>query len=178
MAMAMARVLRWVVVAMGAAFAVLLVTGLYLTWNYRPVGSAGWTDVHRIASAAFLLLGLATVVLAGMLAVQRHRWGTGIAGGGVFAAGLAAWFTGRFLPFDQLALWAVTVGTNYSKGYVDIFSGDLVRDVRVNGHVMSVDTFSRWFYAHTVLMPIVLLALGIALLRTTRSRSDPETPRD
>ena len=28
---------------------------------------------------------------------------------------------------------------------------------------MSVDSFERWFFAHTVVIPIVLLTLGIAL---------------
>jgi hypothetical protein len=56
--MAIARVLRWVVAAMGVALAILVVTGLYLTWNSSPFGTVGWVHAHRVASSAFVLLGL------------------------------------------------------------------------------------------------------------------------
>ena len=47
-------------------------------------------------------------------------------------------FTGYLLPWDQLALWAVTVGTNMM-GYTPVF-GDQVRFVLLGGVEIGTDT--------------------------------------
>jgi quinol-cytochrome oxidoreductase complex cytochrome b subunit len=169
-------------VALIAAFVVLLATGLYLTWNYRPTGAFAWAKVmdldvdklpttirslHQIAARIFVLLGLGVAVMATVLAVRRRRVGPGLAGVAMLVTTLAASVTGLFLPWDQLGLWAVTVGTDY-KGYAPIITGDQIRFVDVSGSRISPSTFTRWFFAHEVVVPVLLIALGVVLFRLAR----------
>jgi hypothetical protein len=87
--------------------------------------------------------------------------------GGSFSGGLLAW--------DQVALWAVTVGADF-KGFTKIVSGDNVRSVIIGSKEISTGAFTTWFWVHTVVIPVVVLALGIALLRGGRARVDEDEP--
>ena len=62
-------------------------------------------------------------------------------------------FTGYLLPWDQLALWAVTVGTNMM-GYTPVF-GDQVRFVLLGGAEIGTDTLLRWYVLHVLMLPFV-----------------------
>src|ERR687897_640907 len=64
-------------------------------------------------------------------------------------------FTGYLLPWDQLALWAVTVGTNMM-GYTPVF-GDQVRFVLLGGNEIGTDTLLRWYVLHVLMLPFVLV---------------------
>ena len=52
---------------------------------------------------------------------------------------------------DQLALWAVTVGTNMM-GYTPVF-GDQVRFVLLGGVEIGTDTLLRWYVLHVLMLP-------------------------
>ena len=63
-------------------------------------------------------------------------------------------FTGYLLPWDQLALWAVTVGTNMM-GYTPVF-GEQVRfccSAAGDRHRHA----ARWYVLHVLLLPFVLV---------------------
>src|SRR6266851_6934247 len=117
-----------VVAALSAQLALLAITGLWLVFYYRPGPTPSLTiqalrtavtasqrvrDVHRLAAVA----ALPTSAAAGVLVVADARtlrpgWLKGrlalAAGPGLAVlVGLAS-FTGYLLPWDQLALWAVT----------------------------------------------------------------------
>ena len=62
-------------------------------------------------------------------------------------------FTGYLLPWDQLALWAVTVGTNMA-GYTPVF-GEEVRFVLLGGKEISPETLLRWYVLHVLFLPFV-----------------------
>ena len=64
-------------------------------------------------------------------------------------------FTGYLLPWDQLALWAVTVGTNMM-GYTPVF-GDQVRFALLGGSEIGTDTLLRWYVLHVLLLPFVIV---------------------
>ncbi|MCU1462832.1 MAG: putative menaquinol-cytochrome c reductase cytochrome b subunit [Acidimicrobiales bacterium] len=66
----------------------------------------------------------------------------------------AATFTGFLLPWDQLALWAVTVGTNM-KGYTPVF-GSQVRFALLGGVEVTQATLWRWFVVHTIVLTVAL----------------------
>ena len=57
-------------------------------------------------------------------------------------------FTGYLLPWDQLALWAVTVGTNMM-GYTPVF-GSQVRFVLLGGVEIGSETLLRWYVLHVL----------------------------
>src|SRR5205085_1280336 len=64
-------------------------------------------------------------------------------------------FTGYLLPWDQLALWAVTVGTNMM-GYTPVF-GQQVRFVLLSGVEISSETLLRWYVLHVLLFPFIIV---------------------
>ena len=61
-------------------------------------------------------------------------------------------FTGYLLPWDQLALWAVTVGTNMM-GYTPVF-GSQVRFVLLGGVEIGTETLLRWYVLHVLHVPV------------------------
>ena len=125
-------------------FILLTVTGIFLMFFYRPTDVNAWSDIKT----------LETAVTFGSLVRNMHRWGAHLMVLSVFlhmsrvfyhgaykpprefnwVVGvmllqftLLLSFTGYLLPWDQLALWAVTVGTNMM-GYTPVF-GSQVRFV-------------------------------------------------
>jgi quinol-cytochrome oxidoreductase complex cytochrome b subunit len=179
-----ARVLlRWTLGAAAVAFGVLLVTGLYLIWNYRPYGDIPWTPpsgvridmlphrmnlVHEWAARIFGASVIASTIVAIAVATETRRWGPVITGVGLVLVTIVAALSGNILPWDQVALTAVTVGTDMA-GY-DQFSDDTVRYVLIGGYEIDGGTFMAWFRMHTIAIPIVLVALGVTLVLLTRQR--------
>ena len=112
-------------------FIVLTITGIFLMFFYRPAAELGsaaaYTDMQNIRTSVFF----------GDLVRNMHRWGAHLMVLGdahmarVFYTGsykpprefnrvigvlllfltLGLSFTGYLLPWDQLSIWAVTVGT-------------------------------------------------------------------
>jgi quinol-cytochrome oxidoreductase complex cytochrome b subunit len=130
---------------------------------------------HRVAGLVFVALGLAVGVMAVVSALRRRRVGAGLVGVTFLIAGLAASFSGSLLPWDQLGLWTVTVGRDI-KGYAPIVSGDEIRFVIVGTSRISTDTFTRWFFTHEIVIPVVLIGLGIVLFRATNPRQASVEP--
>jgi quinol-cytochrome oxidoreductase complex cytochrome b subunit len=73
-------------------------------------------------------------------------------------------FTGYLLPWDQLAFWAVTVGTEMA-GYVP-FIGDSVQEVMLGGPVVGAATLLRFYVLHVAVLPtIIVIVLMVHLWR-------------
>ena len=110
-------------------FILLTVTGIFLMFFYRPTAAQAWNDIYT----------LQTGVTFGLLVRNMHRWAAHLMVLSVFlhmarvfyhgaykpprefnwvigvillTLTLLLSFTGYLLPWDQLSLWAVTVGTN------------------------------------------------------------------
>jgi quinol-cytochrome oxidoreductase complex cytochrome b subunit len=64
-------------------------------------------------------------------------------------------FTGYLLPWDQLSLWAVTVGANIA-GYSPVF-GNNVKFVLLGGNDIGSNTLIRWYVLHVLLLPFVIV---------------------
>jgi quinol-cytochrome oxidoreductase complex cytochrome b subunit len=64
-------------------------------------------------------------------------------------------FTGYLLPWDQLALWAVTVGTNMM-GYTPVL-GQEVKFVLLGSKEIGNDTLLRWYVLHVLMLPFVIV---------------------
>lgn len=165
-------------VAVGVFTAVvvaLAVTGLWLVFFYRPSPAPAWPGIphtdtsagvggfvrgfHRLAA----VVALPSALVAGVLVVvdshaRRTGWRRGrlalVAGPALVVLTLAATFTGYLLPWDQLALWAVTVGRNM-RGYSFVF-GSSVKFVLVGGTEIATSTILRWFWVHTVVISMLL----------------------
>ena len=153
-------------------FILLTVTGIFLMFFYRPTAAQAWDDIYT----------LQTSVTFGLLIRNMHRWAAHLMVITVFlhmarvfyhgaykpprefnwvigvillTLTLLLSFTGYLLPWDQLSLWAVTVGTNMM-GYTPVF-GDQVRFVLLGGAEIGTETLLRWYVLHVLLLPFVIV---------------------
>ena len=165
---------------------VLVLTGIALFFLYRPSLAEGWGDVvgggypwdvrvahglravHELTSTLAIPTALATgVVLALGGRESPGRWRGTAVGAGMAVTTLAVSFTGYLLPWDQLALRAVTVGTSL-RGYSPLFDPD-VRFVLLGGVELSPGTVLWWLFVHAVVLTPALV--GLALLGWRRHRA-------
>jgi quinol-cytochrome oxidoreductase complex cytochrome b subunit len=182
---------KWIVatrvalVIVGLIVLVLVVTGVMLVFGYRPEVTTPFQSipshsqtrtVHRTASL-LLFPGFACLVMAAAgLALVRHRaWRlvpVVIAGIAVVAAS----FTGRLLPWDQLNIAARTVGPNVD-GYGTILFNSNVRYVLIGNSAVGPSTIARWFWMHvlgtTLLLVVPLAIVALQTRGTRRGQSDP-----
>ena len=175
------RALGCLLGAAAAEFAVLAVTGVYLVFFYEPRAASSWGAighlrtavtfgdlvriVHRLTAVVMVLTVVAIAAIALTMAVARSRRTgrpavTAVAAVAVAIVGLLASFTGYLLPWDQLALRAVTVGTDMQGFRPIIGLSSQVQYVLIGGAVVSVGTIRFWFVVHVVLVPVVILVIG------------------
>jgi len=81
---------------------------------------------------------------------------------------LALSFTGYLLPWDQLAFWAITVGTNIASAAP--FVGDAFREFLLGGTIIGQNTLIRFYVLHCFFLPGILF--GIAFWHMWRIRKD------
>ena len=152
-------------------FIVLLVTGVLLMFYYVPATNHAYSDMldlqhvvslgkllrnmHRWAAHAMVI-----VVCAHMLRVflqkaykppRQLNWVIGVVS---LVLTLLLSFTGYLLPWDQLALWAVTVGTNMA-GAVPVL-GQKIRLVLLGGDTVDQPTLLRFYVLHVIFLPVFL----------------------
>ena len=152
-------------------FILLTITGIFLMFFYRPTDVQAYTDVQS----------LATSVAFGQLVRNLHRWGAHlmvltvflhmarvfyhgaykpprefnwVVGVVLLFLTLMLSFSGYLLPWDQLSLWAVTVGTNFA-GYSPIL-GSQVKFVLLGSKEISTDTLLRWYVLHVLFFPFII----------------------
>ncbi len=164
-------------------FGILVVTGVCLMFFYTPAVGSAYGDmqslktgvgfgqlvrnVHRWSAHLMVLvvfLHLVRVFYAG--AYKKPREFNWVMGVGLLLLTLALSFTGYLLPWDQLAYWAVTVGTNLVH-YVPLLGGWL-QEVLIGGDQVGQSTLLRFYALHVAVLPIavvVLLAVHIWRVR-------------
>lgn len=168
---AVARVRRLLLWTVAGLFVVLAATGLGLTFTYRPSAAQAWQEAvdapsgrlrltHQLASV--LLVPVLLALFAVCLPVAR-RW---VPAATLAVLGLALALTGRLLPWDQLALSAVTV-SDMSGAWYAAFSGD-VRFVLVGGAEVTQRAYRVALLAHAVGLAVAFAAALAVLARTTR----------
>lgn len=170
---------------------VLVVTGAYLWFAYRPSAAQAWGRLYGIDGGVTLAMRIRTVhrwtshltvlttVAVGALvaaeaitarAPRRPGWRAAL-GIPLLLVVLVASISGFLLPWDQLALKAVTVGSNM-KGYGPIF-GDQVRFVLIRGTEVSVATIQRWAIVHVLAGAATVSLLAMAFRRPRAEQPDP-----
>ncbi|MFQ5700730.1 MAG: cytochrome b N-terminal domain-containing protein [Acidobacteriota bacterium] len=158
-------------------FGVLVVTGLFLMFYYHPSVPAAFDDMkelqfvvsngvflrnmHRWAAHAMVL-----VVFFHMLRVFYHKafrpprefnWVVGVC---LLLITLLLSYTGYLLPWDQLAFWGVSVGTNMVKAVPVL--GPRLRFLLLGGNVVGDNALIRFYVLHCVVLPLAL-GLGVAV---------------
>ncbi len=170
----------WLGTVSAALFAVLTLTGLVLMFLYVPsierayssikdiqfVVSYGWfiRAMHRMAAhlmVAIVFLHMVRVFLAGAykngVAVNQNRPLNWIVGVVLLLFTLFLSFTGYLLPWDQLAYWAITVGTNIASAAPVI--GSKLRFLLLGGHGIEQNTLIRFYVLHCFMLPTAVLLL-------------------
>ena len=156
---------------------ILIGTGVLLMFYYVPdtgraydsmkdlefVVSAGLVvrNMHRWAAHLMVL----TVVLHMCrvfytAAYKRPREFNWLVGVGLFLLTLALSFTGYLLPWDQLAYWAITVGTSIA-GYAPLI-GQKLKYLLLGGNVVGQEALIRFYALHVIVLPALAL-LGVAI---------------
>ncbi len=119
-------------------------------WLYRQVHAWG---------ATLMILGLLLHMLRTYFAgaYKRPRELTWVTGVLLFIVTIVFGFTGYLLPWNQLAFWATTVGTE-SANKVPLIGGWLQYFLR-GGDAVTGETLSRFFVVHVIILPWVLTGL-------------------
>lgn len=170
----------WLGTASAALFFLLVLSGLPLLLLYVPsveraygsvkdiefvVTFGSWIRaVHRIAAhlmVAAVFLHLVRVFLTGAYKNgtgrgQRREWNW-VLGVVMIVLTLFLSFTGYLLPWDQLAYWAVTVGTNIASSVP--FVGPQMRELLIGGRTIDQATLIRFYVLHVIFLPAGLGAL-------------------
>ncbi len=149
----------------------LFVTGFLLMFFYIP--STGWAypsmkDLQFAVSFGPLLRNMHRWSAHGMVALvflhmcrvfytasyrtpREFNWVLGVLLWGIT---LFLSFTGYLLPWDQLAFWAITVGTSIA-GYPP-WIGETIRVLLLGGHTVGQGALLRFYVLHVAVLPAVL----------------------
>jgi quinol-cytochrome oxidoreductase complex cytochrome b subunit len=158
----------------GILFLLLSVTGLALMLYYVPHPPEAYQsmkdlqfvvtfgvilrNVHRWsahAMVAVVFLHMCRVFWTGSYKSPREfNWVVGVL---LLLLTLGLSFTGYLLPWDQLAFWAITVGTNIA-AYAP-FLGEQLKFLLLGGHVIGPTTLLRFYVLHCVMLPLAMLLL-------------------
>jgi len=152
-------------------FLVLTVTGVYLMAFYVPSATQAYTNILQIQSE----------VTFGLLTRNIHRWGAHLMVFFVFLHMMRVFyhgaykpprefnwvvgvvllfstvfisFTGYLLPWDQIAYWAITIGSNMG-GYVALFNTP-TKLILLGGLEVGQNTLLRFYVLHIMFMPLVI----------------------
>lgn len=160
-----------------------VLTGILLLVYYRPTVGEAFESVKFIMTTAH----------AGWLYRQIHAWGanfmilvvflhmlrtfitgsfkkprelTWVVGVVIFILTLVFGFTGYLLPWNQLAYWATTVGTEIAGAVPGV--GEFLKTLLRGGSGVGGETLSRFFVIHVIVLPwllFLLIALHLFLVR-------------
>ncbi|MEW5870635.1 MAG: cytochrome b N-terminal domain-containing protein [Chloroflexota bacterium] len=155
-------------------FLALSLTGLLLMFYYVPSVERSYgyivtlqtqvpfgqllRNIHRWGAHLMVLLvvlHMARVFYTGAYKPPREfNWVIGVL---LLLLTLGASFTGYLLPWDQLAFWAITVGTSVA-GYEPLM-GATIKTFLLGGPEVGQEALTRFYALHVMLIP-----MGIALL--------------
>lgn len=155
-------------------FAALVFTGVYLMFYYIPHPDAAYRsmkdlafvvpfgvvtrNMHRWAAHAMVTLVLLHMVrvflTGGYRAPREANWAAGVV---LLLLTLALSFTGYLLPWDQLAYWAVTVGSRMVASVPLI--GEPTSTLLLGDHHVGEAALLRFYVLHCVLLPLGLTGL-------------------
>lgn len=170
----------WLGTISAALFLILVVTGVVLMFLYVPsverayqsvkdieyVVSFGWfiRAMHRNATHLMVAVVFLHMVRAFLTGAYKNGVGVGqnrplnwIIGIVLLLVTLFLAFTGYLLPWDQLAYWAVTVGTDIANKIPVM--GEQIRYALLGGHEIDQNTLIRFYVLHCFFLPAFVLIL-------------------
>ena len=166
-------------------FLILVVTGVLLMFYYVPSTTQAYDrmldlrgtvafgtflrNMHRWSAhgmVGVVFLHMCRVFLTGSYKKPREfNWVLGV---GLFLLTLFLSFTGYLLPWDQLAFWAITVGTAIA-GYAPVI-GQEVRFLLLGDATVGQEALLRFYVLHVAVLPLAMTLLIV--LHFWRIRKD------
>jgi len=166
-------------------FGSLSITGILLMFYYVPSVERAYSyitilqtevpfgqmlrNLHRWGAHLMVIaavLHMARVFYTGAYKPPREfNWVVGVV---LLLLTLAASFTGYLLPWDQLAFWAITVGTSvasYAPG-----AGEILKFILLGGPEVGQESLTRFYSLHVMIVPASILL--ITSLHMWRVRKD------
>jgi quinol-cytochrome oxidoreductase complex cytochrome b subunit len=157
-------------------FLALTVTGVYLMFFYVPSIERAYQDIqgiensvafgslirnmHRWAAHLMVLtvfLHMIRVFYHGAYKPPREfNWAIGVL---LLFSTLWLSFTGYLLPWDQIAFWAITVGTNMAT-YAPLLSQES-SFVLLGGIEVGQETLIRFYVMHVIAFPLIAAILMV-----------------
>jgi quinol-cytochrome oxidoreductase complex cytochrome b subunit len=162
-------------------FLLLTVTGILLMFYYHPAAPQAYQDMkdlrfvvsnglflrnlHRIGAQAmvlFVFLHMFHVFFrGGYKAPRQFNWVIGVL---LLLVTLFLSYTGYLLPWDQLAFWAITVGTNIISFMP--WLGKVSKFLMLGGNTVGENALLRFYVLHCVVLPLgALFLVGIHFWR-------------
>jgi quinol-cytochrome oxidoreductase complex cytochrome b subunit len=134
--------------------------------------------MHRWSAhgmVAVVFLHLCRVFFTG--AYKKPREFNWVLGVGLLLVTLFLSFTGYLLPWDQLAFWAITVGTSIA-GYAPLV-GKQIQFLLLGDATVGQEALLRFYVLHVAVLPLVLtllIAIHFWRIRKDGGLSRPEEP--
>jgi cytochrome b-561 len=173
-------------------FFILVVTGILLMFYYVPSTTQAYDrmldlrgtvafgiflrNMHRWAAhgmVAAVFLHMCRVFLTGSYKPPREfNWVLGVL---LLLVTLFMSFTGYLLPWDQLAFWAITVGTSIAS-YAPLI-GKQVKFLLLGDSTVGQEALLRFYVLHVAVLPVVLsllVAIHFWRIRKDGGLSRPE----
>jgi len=155
-------------------FVVLVITGVLLMLYYHPAVPQAYRDMkdlrfvisngvflrnlHRLAAQAMVLLVFwhmfHVFYRGGYRPPHEFNWVVGVV---LLLVTLFLSYTGYLLPWDQLAFWAITVGSNIISAMPLL--GRETRFLLLGGNLVGENALLRFYVLHCVILPLAAAVL-------------------
>ena len=170
-------------------FIVQVITGVLLLMYYQPGEATSYESIRFLTtkvpfgwlirsihswSAHLMIISLCLHMFSTMMlkAYRPPREITWVSGYLLFLLTLGFGFSGYLLPWNKLAYFATTVGTNIVASVPLL--GDWLLQVLRGGHDVTINTLYRFFAGHVVILPLAFVGLiGLHLLLIQRQGMAP-----
>ncbi len=115
-------------------------------------------DLHRIGAelmVAIVTLHMVRTYLTGSYKPPREfTWLTGVL---LLVFTLFLSFSGYLLPWDQLAFWAVTIGTSMAEAVPPTFVGEIINLLARGAPDIGANGLMRFYLLHVLFLPLLLI---------------------
>ena len=153
-------------------FLILVITGILLMLYYHPSVPQAYSDtkdlqfvvssglflrnLHRWSAHAMVFLVFAhmfRVFYRGAYRPPREfNWVIGVV---LLILTLLLSYTGYLLPWDQLAFWAITVGSNIASAVPVL--GSRIHFLMLGGNLVNANALLRFYVLHCMILPLTLI---------------------
>lgn len=150
------------------------ITGIYLMIWYAPSPERAYTDMIRLLSdvpfgqfmrdmhrlGAELMVAIVTAhmvrtyLTGSYKAPRQFTWFTGVI---LLVVTLFLSFSGYLLPWDQLAFWAVTIGTSMAEAVPPQVVGETVNMLARGAPDIGANGLMRFYLLHVLFLPLILI---------------------